>query len=183
MFMGANMKHLLCSNCGKELAPEQTGKHPHRAYDVCPECQEAFQRQLTGRELDKFKKAVEFPVILVNKDLRVLAANESCMRGLCAGAPQPPGLLWGEFMRCQNAQAPERCGGSPSCLQCVIRRAAQAAFKTGKDQKNTMASLTRNEGGQKVRLELTLSTENLGDMVQVTVENFFAVLEPQFRLP
>src|SRR5208282_4252287 len=145
---------IVCSNCGKELAPEQTGKHPHRAYDVCPECQEAYQRQLTGQELEKFKKAVEFPVILMNKDLRVLASNESCLKRLCGGEPQPQGLLGGEFFGCQNAQMPERCGGTPSCLQCAFRRVAQATLKTGKDQKNVLVSVTRNEGGQKIRLEL-----------------------------
>jgi hypothetical protein len=177
------MKHIFCSNCGVEIPPEQIGNAPHRAYDVCPECQESFQRQLKGQELEKFWKTIEFPAFLVNKELRVLSANESCLRSLCSGDHRPPGLMCGEFLRCANAENPEHCGGSPSCLLCSLRRAAETTFKTGKDQRNIPVSLKRAEGGQVMRMELAISTESLGDLVQITVERFFAVLEPHFRLP
>jgi hypothetical protein len=153
------------------VTPQTVEPSKGRAYGVCLECRQKFEDELKGRELEKFRKAVEFPVILVNKDLRVLASNESCLSRICAGESHPRGLRWGEFMGCQNAQSPEHCGNTPNCLECVIRKTANQTLKTGKPQKKVAATLVREERGRKERLEMILSTENLGDLVQVTVED------------
>ncbi len=168
----------LCSNCGKVLFLRKGSGTSHPAYDVCPKCQESFRSKLKGEELEKFQQAVEFPVLLVDRDLRVLASNESCLKKLCGGASPPTGLLGGEFLGCLNSQMPERCGGTPACLECAIRKAAQTTLKTGRPQKHVPAHLERYEEGRKVRMELLVSTECLGDLVQITVETFFLVLQP-----
>ncbi len=174
-------KKIHCSNCAMEFLPQKTDPARERAYGVCLQCRQRFEEELKGRELEKFRRAVGCPVVLLNKDLRVLASNESCLSMICAGETRPRGLRWGEFMGCQNAQSPELCGNTPHCLECVIRQTANQTLKTGKPQKKVSASLVREERGRKERLELTFSTESLGDLVQVTVENLSVIPEPSKR--
>jgi len=164
----------LCSSCGKDLGPREAGTGP---FGVCPNCEEHFNRQ-SVQDMVKFLETLAHPALLVNQDLRVVAYNENCLRNLCNGTPQPKGLLGGEFLGCQNALLPERCGGSVACLDCAIRQAAAQTLRTGKPQRNIRAHLTRMEGNRKVRLELLVSTDKLGDLVQIIVNSFFTVMEP-----
>ncbi len=167
----------ICSNCGRDLAPRETLDDPDRAYGICPKCEEHFNRQL-DQDLVRFLETLPHPTLLVNQELRVVAYNENCLRNFCNGTPKPKGLRGGEFMGCQNAFLPQRCGETAACLDCAIRRAAVQTLKTGKPQRNTRAHLTRREGDRKVRLELLVSTDKLGDLVQITVNSFFTILEP-----
>ena len=167
----------LCSNCMREFEAGGIFGDPNSPFGVCPECEEIFERQ-QGQDLKKYVDNLMLPTLVVNQGLRVIAFNGSFLKAFCEWSPKPIGLLTGELLGCLNALLAERCGGSSACLDCAIHRSALETLNTGKLQKNIRAQLTRLEGGRKVRRELLVSTDKLGDLIKITVDSFYTVLEP-----
>jgi hypothetical protein len=128
--------------------------------------------------LESFLDTVGYPAMMVDKDLRVIAYNKNCLLELCDLVPKPTGLLPGEFLECHNASLPERCGASPACLDCAIRQTASGTMRTGESQNYVPAIIAGTDGNRRVRREFMISTDKVGDLVQITIEKVVTVLEP-----
>jgi hypothetical protein len=171
-------KAKVCSRCGISLAPTNDGAESKTPYGVCPDCEGHFERQKKGKALESFLDTVGFPAMMVDKDLRVIAYNKSCLLELCGLQAKPTGLLPGEFLECHNASLPERCGASPACLDCAIRQTAIGTMRTGESQNYVPAIIAGEDEGRRVRREYIISTDKVGDLVRITVEKLVTVLEP-----
>jgi hypothetical protein len=168
----------ICSKCEKTIPPFSTTLNPRRVYGICPECEADLTRQIKGPALEKYLDTLPSPALVVNRDMRVIAYNQSCALHLFETQPKPTGLLAGEFLECHNASLPERCGATPACLDCSLRRTATDTLKTGESQKYVPALIEGVEGARRVRREYIISTDKLGDMVQIMIEKLVTVLEP-----
>lgn len=168
----------ICSKCEKAIAPFASTLNPKRAYGICPECEADLTRKIKGPALVAYLETLPSPALVVNRDMRVIAYNQKCALHLFDSAPKPTGLLAGEFLECHNASRPERCGATPACLDCSLRRTASDTLRTGEPLKYVPALITGVEGSRRVRREYIISTDKLGDMVQIMIEKLVTVLEP-----
>jgi ribosomal protein L40E len=171
-------KKIICSKCGAVLPPFATTENPKRIYKICAECEADLTRQIKGPAVEKYLETLGAPALVVNRDLRVIAYNQNCLRNLCGNESKPTGLLAGEFLECHNASLPERCGATPACLDCAIRRTAIDTLRTKESQKYVPALIPGKDGNRMVQREFLISTDKLGDMVQITIEKLVTVLLP-----
>jgi len=171
-------KKIICSKCDKVLPPFATTSNPKRIYHICSECEANLTRQIKGPAVDSYLESIGSSALVLNHDLRVISYNQKCLQQLCNNHPKPIGLLTGEFLDCKNSSLPERCGATPACLDCAIRRTASDTLKTHRSQKYVPALIEGKHGEQWVRRDFTISTDKLGDMVQVTVDNLITYTEP-----
>jgi PAS domain-containing protein len=73
--------------------------------------------------------AVPLPVLVVDEDVRIEAANAAAARLLGAGAAEVLRKRGGEALHCiHTTDVPEGCGHGPSCDDCVIRSSVNASF-------------------------------------------------------
>lgn len=158
-----------CAQCGGIFSPKKTPGGPKRIYNLCPDCEADITRQIKGPALARYLETLPAPALVVNRDLRVIAYNLNCLLKLCGNEPNPNGLLLGEFLECHNAALPERCGASPACLDCGIRRTVFDTLRSGRPQEYIPAVITVRNGGLGVQRDFLISTEKLGELVQITV--------------
>jgi PAS domain-containing protein len=98
--------------------------------------------------------AMPMPVFVVDEDVRILECNTAAARLLGKSKPSLIGKRCGEALNCIHAlEAPEGCGHSPDCGECVVRKSVRAAargrsvvrheaeMKFGRNGKRTKANL------------------------------------------
>jgi len=135
------------------------------SHGLCPACAEHFHRQWSGLDLAGYLEGLETPVVVVDEDGRIMAANQAMSEMLGRPPQECRGLLGGEVFECAHARLPEGCGRTVHCAACTLRRAVTETARSGKPLDNVVAYVERSDG----RTELTLSTERIPQGVRVTV--------------
>ena len=132
----------VCSYCRKHLRGE-VDPNGLISHGICSECNQNLVEQAQLQSLDDFLKNHALPVVIVNSDRRVRAANELA-RNLVQKGEESYGVLGGEFLECIHAKLPEGCGNTIHCSGCTIRRAVQQATK-GENQIGVPAYLNQSD--------------------------------------
>lgn len=158
-----------CVQCGEALPPAEILGAPKRIYGLCPDCEADLTRQIKGPALGRYLETLPAPALVVNRDLRVIAYNLKCLLTLCGNEPHPNRLHLGEFLECHNVSLPERCGASPACLDCALRRTVFDTLRSGQPQEYIPSVIIARNGGMRVQRDFLISTEKLGELVQITV--------------
>jgi hypothetical protein len=157
---------VVCSFCRKELGtkpPLQDGSVTH---GMCPACGEHFTALWSGMGWDQYLQRFDFPVLMVEQDVRLVALNRPASDLLGRPAEALVGLLGGEALECSHSRLPEGCGRTVHCSTCAIRNAVTATHRTGKPSSRVPATLRRREGSR----PLLVSTALEGTLVRVTIE-------------
>jgi PAS domain-containing protein len=72
--------------------------------------------------------AMPVPVLVVDRDIRVLHANASARRWIDGKPEEYLEMRGGDVLRCLNASlAPDGCGTGEQCRECVLRRSVEEA--------------------------------------------------------
>lgn len=162
----------ICSICRKTIAEKEPCTDNTVHYGMCEECHNEFKKQVKDLSIDKLIDNFETPVVVVDEDCRIVAANKMAgnINGLGKSERDYHGLLGGEVLECEYAYLPEGCGKTPHCVACTLRNTITASMETGKPQLNVPIKLKNKDG----EIKLNISTEKIFSLVRVTVEsNFF----------
>jgi hypothetical protein len=123
---GIDMGKASCSRCARKLGDQGD----LQLAGICDDCWEAIL--LTNREelsayLEKFKK----PAVLVDNTLAIRFHNSRFRRTFTRRNHGIVGLRLGETLECAHAAANYRCGESPICFHCAVKRVVEIARVSG----------------------------------------------------
>ena len=91
--------------------------------------------------------AFPVPVFIVDEDLVIHDANRASSNLFGGGLDATIKRLCGDSLKCVHAQdAPDGCGSTPWCPQCIIRQSTKAVLKGGSTTKQiTTMTLLRDD--------------------------------------
>ena len=139
------------------------------SHGICEGCLSNFEFQ-QGVPLQRYLDSIPLPVVVVDRDVVVKAANHSASEALHKEQPEMVQHLAGNVFECAHARLPEGCGGTIHCSGCVIRRSVTRTYETGEPQAGVPAMLRRGGSGHPPDIALTITTVRSGDMVLLRVD-------------
>jgi hypothetical protein len=125
--------------------------------------------------LNQLLDRLHVPVIAVDANVTATCANRAAERILGRRGNLIQGRLVGEVIECVHAAAPGGCGRSIHCAGCAIRRMATATFRDGTARCSIEAEQSVRHDGKTGPTRFTISTQKLGDVVLVIVEDMKAL--------
>jgi PAS domain-containing protein len=160
-----------CARCKKELAAKALRPDRDRITGgICGDClKEIFMdRPRRGREV---LDSIGAPVLLLDNEYRVKAANEPARKILNRPLADIEDFLPGEAMECINARLPGGCGKTVHCQACALRMALNKTITTGEDLERVPAYQdVYQKDGSIARRYLLLSMEKLEDFVLLRID-------------
>ncbi len=135
------------------------------SHGMCPSCAEFFGRLWEGMPLGEYLDDLAAPVLVVDPEHRVLAANARMAEALGRDPRELRGALVGEAMACSHARLPEGCGKTIHCRECTIRREVAEVAASGRPVPAARAYLATDAG----RVELEISARPVAGGVEVTI--------------
>lgn len=156
----------VCAWCDRVLSEDD---EPLVTHDICPNC--AGDLRFIPESFDRFLNGLPAPVVVVDGEGRVIAANKSA--GLLLRVEpwdMAAGKLCGEVLSCVHAQLPGGCGRTVHCSGCAIRHAFEHTAATGEPVRDAHAFAHRRTPDAVVDQAYLVSTERLGPLVLVQME-------------
>ena len=161
------MIRTICAYCHATIAEEIATGDDQTSHGMCGACEAHFRPQwfegvTLGEYLDRFGD----PVLVVDGQGRVVAANRPMATLLGWPSRALAGLLGGDAMECQYARLPGGCGQTVHCKTCTIRRTVEATLGDGQPRLRVPTHFCHVDGPR----SLLISTRRVGRTVEVTVE-------------
>lgn len=144
---------VVCSYCRKHLRTIP-GEGYGVSHGMCAECDGYFERLWGGMKLSEYLDEIPHPVVLVNEEGRVVAANREAAALAGGAAREPRGLLGGEALACKYSRLPEGCGRSEHCRECAIRQTVEEVARTGRAARDVNAYLDTSAGRAALRVHV-----------------------------
>jgi PAS domain-containing protein len=158
---------VICSYCRKPQPDKEPFEHDRVSHTMCSECYEHYWRQWEGLTIGEYLDGFNAPVLLIDADGRVAAANQAAADRLGKPDRTAHGLLGREAMECIYSRLPEGCGRTVHCETCSVRIAVTNTLETGTPIRRMEVQVTRDDGP----LEMTISTEKVDELVRVLIED------------
>ena len=163
------MIRVVCCYCKKQVKtkPSDTDAVSH---GVCDQCLPLMVREL-GQPMQEYLDELRPPVLVVQDNARVIAANAAARKMLTKEQLEICGELAGEVIGCMHAREPGGCGQTVHCKGCAVRRSVAHTHATGEALYGVHAYqdiLTPN-GIRTAWFELT--TERAGDLVLLRIDD------------
>jgi len=158
---------VICSYCRKIIGEKEPINDDSVSHGMCQECYDYYKEQLKGLSLDKYLDRFEVPLLIVDKNVRIVAANKMFENMTGRSHRDVFGLLGGEIMECAYARLPEGCGQTVHCLACSIRNTVMSAMENRELQMHVPVKLRR----ESKEIEMVISTEKIGSFVRIIIEN------------
>ncbi len=156
---------VVCAYCRKTIS-DARGAATDVSHGMCQACAEHYEKMWNGMPLSDYLDTLPQPVIVMNGDGCVVAANQKLASMFGKDKAHFRGLMGGEAMACVYSLLPEGCGRTVHCRECTIRRAVDKVAKTGHPLKKVPAYLQTKDG----RVNLRISVATKDGLVRVTVE-------------
>jgi len=157
---------VICSYCRKKIGEKEPINDDSVSHGMCQECYDYYKEQVNGLPLDKFLDRFEVPLLVVDKNVRILAANKMFKNLTGRSHRDVFGLLGGEVMECVYARLPEGCGRTAHCLACSIRNTVMATMESEEPQMQVPVKLRR----ESKEIEMVISAEKIGSFVRIIIE-------------
>jgi PAS domain-containing protein len=157
---------VLCSYCRKTYGEKEPLGDDRVTHGICSECMSYYGSQWSGESLGQFLDRYEFPVLAINREGRVMAANAAMEAMLGKDASEIRGLRGGEASECAYARLPEGCGRTVHCQRCAIRLTVEDTHATGQEHQRVPAVLDLDDE----RVSFLISTSLHGDAVHLVIE-------------
>ena len=132
---------------------------------MCEDCYDHMMRQLNGMTFDEYLEGFEFPVVLVNNEGRLAAANNRALEMLDKPLERVNGFLGGEALECAYARLKEGCGNTVHCPACTIRELVNKTRDENTSFDDQQVFLTTDNG----KLSMMVSTSNVNGMVRMVI--------------
>lgn len=164
-----------CAWCNTELTPDEAAGLSGRriARPLCVNCAENFVFQM-GVPLQTFLDSLPAPILVVDNNVEVQAANRLGLELLGKDHHQVLKKLGGIVFECAYARLPEGCGRTVHCSGCAIRRSVYHTYETGESLHEVPATLAYGGHDNPQRAELVISTEKMGEVVLLRVDKMAA---------
>lgn len=167
---------IVCAWCGQKIGdkPDQDGGSSDEiTHGICPSCKEQLfsDRQ---RTLDNFLNTLDEPVLVINPQGEVELANNSALKFLGKKLEAVSGFKGGDVMECVYARLPEGCGNTSHCVACTIRHNVMETFRTGQSLRQVPAFLKRDTRNSIHTINFLISTEKVGDVVLLRIDEVLA---------
>jgi hypothetical protein len=161
----------ICSICRRDIRKTEPISDKGIKHAVCDECHNIFTEKIRGKTLDGLINEFTSPILIVDEDCRIVAANKpaSTIAGLGPSKRDYIGLLGGEAMQCEYADLPEGCGLTYHCAGCAIRNAVKGSMESGEPQKDIPVILKRKCGD----INIMISTEKIFSLVRISIKADF----------
>jgi len=161
----------VCAWCGKELTPPAAEPVPadEVSHGMCDECAHHLFAQL-GMPLVEYLDGIQAPIMIVDPDGRVQAANRQASTFLQKDPQAMEGELGGDVFECAYSTLPGGCGNTKYCSGCTIRGAVTETLETGHSLERVPVILNRRAGREIVEVPMLISTEKAGDVVLLRVD-------------
>jgi PAS domain-containing protein len=157
---------VVCSYCRKDLGAKPPLDDADVTHGMCQACAVHFTAQWNGMSYGQYLEQFDFPVILVEGDVRVVATNRQACELLGRAPSDLIGLLGGEALECCHARLPGGCGRTVHCATCAIRNTVTRTHRTGEAMSRVPAALRRDDQ----IVSLLISTVAEGMLIRVTIE-------------
>ena len=164
-----------CAWCGQDLGGDgdRAGDDCPISHGVCAECSLELMSEL-ARPLGEFLDSLPAPVLAFGSDKRAQAANQQACDLLGRHRDTFAGRSGGEIIGCAEAAKPGGCGQQVHCASCTIRRSVTYTAETGRSTSMVPAFPDVQLGAATVRLSLRISTEKMGDLVLLRIDELAA---------
>ena len=135
-------------------------------HGICPKCAADMlgERSLPLR---LFLETLPYPVMIVDREGAVVAANQFVQRVVGKGDRDIVDCLCGVAWECRNATLPEGCGKTEHCAGCTMRRAVTRTFDTGEAILRAPAIINHADGRER---RLVISTELKAGVVFLRID-------------
>jgi len=157
---------VVCSFCRVELGDKEPLDGDSVTHGMCDSCADHFGQQWDGLGLGEYLDRFDCPVLALNGDRRVVAANQAMADLMGKSERDVCGLLGGEAMECLYSRLPEGCGNTVHCETCTIRKTVMEVLETGESREQVPAYVDRGER----RLALTISAHERDGIVVLVIE-------------
>jgi hypothetical protein len=165
------MMKLVCAWCGVGMersgydqTPEGTTSH-----GLCRECSLALASQDEGTTLQRHIDSIPTPILLIDSENKVLAANARACE-ILGSRSDTANVTFGPVFDCVYSRSPEGCGRAIHCVGCVIRKSVAATFNTGQPQVSVPATLSVNSPDQPSAVTFTITTIRTGECVTLRID-------------
>lgn len=164
------MRHI-CAWCTKEIGCVEGSGHPDTvvSHGICPSCVSNLTLQ-QGASLREFIDSIPVPVLVVDDDVKVRAANTAAAEALGRDVCSRDGYRGGDVLECAYARLPEGCGRTIHCSGCAIRRAVTRTFETGEPQHRVPATLHHGDPDDPSAVVLWITTVRVDGSVILRVD-------------
>ena len=163
----------ICAWCHKRLE-EDSGSaakaEPEITHGICLSCADDLWMGI-GEPIADFLETIEAPVVVVDQDVVVKAANKKAREILGKEPSRIEGFRGGEVFECIYSTLPGGCGRTIHCNGCAIRRAVAETHASGKALVRIPAYLTCRKGeGSKKSVRFLISTEKVCELVFLRID-------------
>lgn len=157
---------VICSYCRNKMDDKEPFDSDLVSHGMCEDCIEYFSPQWEGLSLGEYLDRFDFPVIVVNEDCRILAANQEMANIIGRGERETQGLLTGEAVECVYSRMEGGCGNTIHCKTCTIRNSVSHTLETGESLHRVECYVEKGNE----RIPFFITTVKLEKSVQVLVE-------------
>ncbi len=161
---------VVCSFCQEDMGEKEPFENVKTTHGICPDCYTRLLHQAEGMSFDEYLEQFEVPVLVVNSEGRIAAANGSALSMLQKPPERVVGFLGGEAMECKYSRLPEGCGQTEHCETCSIRRLVMQTIEDQHSHHNLMVSLMTDKG----RVMFHVSSVFRNGMVFMVIEDSFS---------
>ena len=158
----------LCSFCNTVIHPGNSAEDPV-SHGVCTICYDRILAE-HGFNIRKFLNMLDVPVVLVDNDATILAANSLALSIIKRPVNGVPGKKFGFVFDCINASLPGGCGKTAFCPNCIIRNTIVETYSTGIPVINRPALIHQHASKGESGVPLCISTQKDGDVVLLRFE-------------
>ncbi len=162
----------VCAWCKADLGDIPSSIHPPDmiTHGICPTCRDRLAHE-TGETLRDFLDRLEVPVLLVEREARVLGANSQAQALLGKKMPEIENRLSGNVIECVHAHEPGGCGGTIHCKSCTIRKTVRDTYSSGEPHVNVPAYQDIRTPAAVKQFRFLISTEKVGDYVMLRIDD------------
>jgi len=124
-----------------------------------------LERELRTREaeLSAVFNSVQTMLLIVDRNQRVIKANQTAISLIGASTDRLDGQKPGNILGCLNSlNRPDGCGAGPACVQCPVRQTILDTLKTGRPHRQVEATLPIQTNEQVEMRTWLISTTLMG---------------------
>lgn len=150
---------VICSYCRCDMGEKEPLEDESISHGMCDDCEDYITKQLDGVSYDEYLGLFDYPVVLINPEGRVAAANDYAYKLLGKSRDRVRGFLGGEAFECAYARRPEGCGETAHCETCTVRNLVQLTFKTKKAYTRKVVQLSAEQGPMEMIVSTSIKDE------------------------
>jgi hypothetical protein len=166
----------VCAWCGAAMGAVE-GNFDDRfpvTHGICGACSRTFAAEPGRKSFQEFIDGLGVPLLLVDDDVRVLAANWQARDALGKDLPNIVGRKSGDVIECRYSGLVGGCGQTAHCRSCTIRNCVAKTNLTGKPCLKVLAHPDVEVGAEFKTLNMLISTEKVGACVLLRIDEISA---------